>query len=247
MTDTKLTATEILHGYKGHDKDLKCRGMQFEVGKTYEIPAGTAPVRCGKVGFHWCANPMDVWLYYGVAESRFTRIVAEGPHSKDDSDSKVASASMVIEAEISLPDFIGAAIDWVIDATKGKGYNSQHASSGHYSQHASSGDFSRHASSGHDSRHASSGNNSRHASSGNNSRHASSGDLSRIETSGECSVIASAGRATRARGKAGTWISLAEFDDNGKCVGFATGCIGHDGLEENVWYVARGGKLIEAG
>ena len=220
MTDTKLTATEILHGYKGHDKDLKCRGMQFEVGKTYEIPAGTAPVRCGKVGFHWCANPMDVWLYYGVAESRFTRIVAEGPHSKDDSDSKVASASMVIEAEISLPDFIGAAIDWVIDATKGKGYNSQHASSGHYSQHASSG---------------------------NNSRHASSGDLSRIETSGECSVIASAGRATRARGKAGTWISLAEFDDNGKCVGFATGCIGHDGLEENVWYVARGGKLIEAG
>ena len=110
----------ILYGYKGHDGDLKCRGVQFEVGKTYEIAAGDAPVRCGAVGCHWCSNPFDVWTYYGPANSRFTRVRAEGPHAMGEGDTKVASAKIAIEAEISLPDFIAAAIDWVVAATKGK-------------------------------------------------------------------------------------------------------------------------------
>ena len=37
--------------YKGTDKDMKCRGMQYEVGKTYEVDGA---VRCGSVGLHSC-------------------------------------------------------------------------------------------------------------------------------------------------------------------------------------------------
>ena len=56
-------------------------------------------------------------------------------------------------------------------------------------------------------------------------------------------MIASAGFATRAKGCAGTWIALAEYRA-GECIGFATGCIGKDGLKPDTWYVARDGKLV---
>jgi hypothetical protein len=59
-------------------------------------------------------------------------------------------------------------------------------------------------------------------------------------------VIASSGYFSTAKGVIGTWISLAEFNDKGKCIGFATGCIGKDGLEENIEYKAKGGKLVKA-
>ena len=82
-------------------------------------------------------------------------------------------------------------------------------------------------------------------SSGYRARIGSSGYHAQIGSSGDYGVIASAGYGTQAKGADGTWISLAEFAD-GKCVGFATGCIGKDGLKADTYYVAKGGKLVEA-
>ena len=59
----EATTDRPLFGYKAFDADLKCRGFQYEIGQTYEIPADQHPVRCGSVGFHWCENPMDIWSY----------------------------------------------------------------------------------------------------------------------------------------------------------------------------------------
>lgn len=36
-----------------------------------------------------------------------------------------------------------------------------------------------------------------------------------------------------------------EIGKDGKCVGFATGCIGKDGLKPNTAYRAKGGRLVE--
>lgn len=47
--------------YKGFDKDLKCRGFQYEVGKTYSMPE--KPVICER-GFHCCKRLIDVFKYY---------------------------------------------------------------------------------------------------------------------------------------------------------------------------------------
>lgn len=41
--------------------------------------------------------------------------------------------------------------------------------------------------------------------------------------------------------------SIAEFNNRRECVGFATGCIGKDGLKPDTAYIAKGGKLVEAG
>ena len=119
-------------------------------------------------------------------------------------------------------------------------------SSGHSAQIGSSGNFAHIGSSGNFAQISSNGNFARIGSSGNSAQISSSGNSARIEASGKQPVIASAGRYTRAKGAKGTWISLAEFDDNGACVGFATGCIGKNRLKPDTWYVAKGGKLVEA-
>jgi hypothetical protein len=62
-------------GYKAFDKDLKCRGFQFEIGKTYEIN-GTLTI-C-KNGFHFCKKLSDVFNYYSRNdETRVCEILAE--------------------------------------------------------------------------------------------------------------------------------------------------------------------------
>ena len=165
---------------------------------------------------------------------------------------KIASASITISAELSLPDFIRRAVDAIVNATKGKGgdaassYSARIGSSGDYARIGSSGNSARIGSSGDSAQIGSSGNSARIGSSGYYAQIGSSGNSAQIVACGEHAVIASAGRNATATGAAGTWIALAEFDDNGKCIGFATGCIGQDGLEPDTAYVANGGKLVRA-
>jgi hypothetical protein len=84
------------------------------------------------------------------------------------------------------------------------------------------------------------------SSSGHYAQIGSSGDYARIEATGKNAVIASAGHNAIVRGAGGAWVSVAEFNDKSECVGFATGCIGKNGLKPNTWYRAEGGKLVEA-
>ena len=63
---------------KGFDKDLKCRGYQFEIGKTYEIklPDGyelTKEDLCSDKVFHYCNSLKDVHGYYSVNPSDHNR------------------------------------------------------------------------------------------------------------------------------------------------------------------------------
>ena len=47
-----------MSAYKGFDKDLRCRGFQYEVGKTYE----EKEARICETGFHACENPLNVLI-----------------------------------------------------------------------------------------------------------------------------------------------------------------------------------------
>jgi len=65
----------IITGYKGFDKDFRCRGKQYEVGQTYEEPKAEL---C-RTGLHFCEHPLDVFGYYPPAGNRFAEIEAENP------------------------------------------------------------------------------------------------------------------------------------------------------------------------
>ena len=149
--------------YKGFDENLKCRDFQFAVGKTY-IHKGV--VRVGESGFHACENPWDVLRYYPLTDSRYCVVEQSGEIHRHGGDSKIASSSITISTEMTLPDFVKTCVDWLIktcsaDAEDASGNHSRLAASGDDSRLAASGHYSQLAASGHYSRLAASGNYSR--------------------------------------------------------------------------------------
>jgi len=102
--------TKKIIGYKGFDKDLKCRGFQFEVGKTYKEK--TAKL-CSS-GFHFCENPLDVFYYYAPTE-RFAKVEAKDVSDEKESDSKRVSKILKIETELSLHSLIDAGVKFILE------------------------------------------------------------------------------------------------------------------------------------
>ncbi len=98
-----------MKGYKGFDKDLKCRGMQYEVGKEYEHEG---EVRLCESGFHFCENPHDIFRHYPPGEgNRFAIVEADGVSSKSDGDSKRAAKKLEIKSEISVFEICKIAVE----------------------------------------------------------------------------------------------------------------------------------------
>ena len=99
-----------MKAYKGFDKDMKCRGFQFEVGKTYEEPVADL---C-KAGFHACEYPLDILGYY-PPESRFAEVELDGVDPKMGDDSKRVSEKISITGEIGLHGLGDAAIKFTFE------------------------------------------------------------------------------------------------------------------------------------
>ncbi|WP_228494033.1 hypothetical protein [Pseudomonas aeruginosa] len=129
--------------YKGFKQDLTCLGYQFEIGGTYKHEG---EVEACASGFHSCEYPLDVFGYYAPGDSRFAIVKASGQLSRHDDDSKIASATLVVEAEISMPTMISRAIDWVMSkvdksveqtvvggTASNTGYQSAASNTGNYS------------------------------------------------------------------------------------------------------------------
>ena len=139
--ETTTAAAGPIRAYKAFDKNLQCRGFQFEVGKTYEHDG---PVNACESGFHACENPLDVWSYYPL-DSRYAVVEMGGDFSRHDDDSKISAARITISAEIALPQIIRDGVAYLMELCKdaagaaASGDRSQLAASGYESQLAASG------------------------------------------------------------------------------------------------------------
>ena len=59
---------------KGMDKDMKCRGFQFEIGKEYKIEHDGKPLElCSNTVFHYCDNLQQVHEHYSCNEKKLNR------------------------------------------------------------------------------------------------------------------------------------------------------------------------------
>ena len=121
------------------------------------------------------------------------------------------------------------------------GDSAQIGSSGYYAQIGSSGDYAQ---------IGSSGNSAKIGSSGNSAQIGSSGNSAQINSTGEDAVIMCAGSRSKAKGKKGSWITLAEWakdEEKGRYVPICVKTERVDGekIKENTYYTLKNGEFVE--
>lgn len=133
--------SEKIIAYKAMDKNMMCRGKQYEVGKTYHEDKAD----CCHAGMHACENPLDVLHYYPLKDGpRFFEVECGGNVDKSVEDSKLACTELTVKGEVNFAGLVKATVNAVFNRVKGK----EPFSSGRYSTAGSSGDYSTAAATG---------------------------------------------------------------------------------------------------
>ena len=130
------------------------------------------------------------------------------------------------------------------------GYSAKIGSSGYSAQIGSSGDSAQIGSSGNFAQIGSSGDFAQIGSSGYSAQIGSSGDFAQINSTGEDAVIMCAGSRSKAKGKKGSWITLAEWvkdEEKGRYVPICVKTERVDGekIKEDTYYTLKNGEFSE--
>ncbi|EMT4912608.1 hypothetical protein WMQ79_004938 [Pseudomonas aeruginosa] len=243
----KAASEEVVTAYKGFKQDLTCRGYQFEIGGTYKHEG---EVEACASGFHSCEYPLDVFGYYAPGESRFAIVKASGQLSRHDDDSKIASATLVVEAEISMPTMISRAIDWIMSkidkSVEQTVVGGTASNTGDYSAASNTGYQSAASNTGYQSAASNTGYQSAASNTGYQSAASNTGYRSAAEVSGKESVAASLGIEGRARASAGSAIVLCHRDDEGRLIHIRASKVGENGVKPDTWYqLSAEGEFVE--
>ena len=135
--------SEKIIAYKAMDKNMQCRGKQYEVGKTYYEDEAD----CCHAGMHACENPLDVLHYCPLRGGpRFFEVECGGNVDKSEEDSKLACTELTVKGEVNFAGLVKATVNAVFNRVKGKepfssGYSSTAGSSGYSSTAAATGAY----------------------------------------------------------------------------------------------------------
>ncbi|EEI7352490.1 hypothetical protein G4E67_003997 [Salmonella enterica] len=195
--------TKEIVTFKGFNKDLKCRDFQFAIGETFHHDGKVEA--CGS-GFHACECPFDVFSYYPPAESRYAETISFGVIYREEiGDTKIASASITIKAELTLPQFIQRGIEWIwskIDKSLEQqimtGNRSAATNTGNRSAAINTGDRSAATNTGNRSAATNTGNQSAAINTGDRSAATNTGDRSAATNTGDRSAATNTGNRSAA-------------------------------------------------
>ncbi|EAO8702452.1 hypothetical protein EX009_23535 [Salmonella enterica] len=209
--------TKEIVTFKGFNKDLKCRDFQFEIGKTFHHEGKVEA--CGS-GFHACECPFDVFSYYSPADSRFAETISFGiTDREEDGDTKIASASITIKAELTLPQFIQRGIEWIwskIDKSLEQqimcGNWSAATNTGNWSAATNTGNWSAATNTGNRSAATNTGNWSAATNTGNRSAATNTGNRSAATNTGDRSAATNTGNRSAAT-NTGDWSAATNTGD----------------------------------
>ncbi|ECR8087050.1 hypothetical protein F2I77_21130 [Salmonella enterica] len=225
--------TKEIVTFKGFNKDLTCRDFQFAIGETFHHDGKVEA--CGS-GFHACECPFDVFSYYPPAESRYAETISFGVIDREEEgDTKIASASITIKSELTLPQFIQRGIEWIwskIDKSL-----EQQIMTGNRSAATNTGDWSAATNTGY---------RSAATNTGDWSAATNTGDWSAAEVSGSQSVAASLGIEGKARASEGGAIVLCYRDEDGELIHIRASKVGENGIMPDIWYqLNEDGEFVE--
>ena len=236
-----------MKAYKGFNKDMTCRGFQYEIGKEYETDAADL---C-RIGFHACENPLDCFSHYAPATSRYCEVEIEDNGQRSPEDSKVVGKKIKIGAELSTEQICKLHFEYVrsrcAPAKTNAAGDRESASAGRFGS-ASAGWYGS-ASAG-DGGSASAGDYGSasagwygSASAGDYGVSASRGSSS----AGENGVAAARGKHAKVRGGIGSVLVVCvEKKDSYEIAEWKAAVVDGERIRPDTWYTVENGEFKEA-
>ena len=130
-----------MRAFKGFNKDLTCRGYQYEEGKEFH----TERAECCDTGFHACEYPLDCFGYYDPAHSVFHEVELSGEMDKRGDNTKVCATDIKIGARLSIAGLVKMAIDFTMSkVNKEAGSDERHgfaSATGNCGASSATGDY----------------------------------------------------------------------------------------------------------
>ena len=244
-----------MKAYKGFNKDMTCRGFQYEIGKEYETDAADL---C-RIGFHACENPLDCFSHYAPATSRYCEVEIEDNGQRSPEDSKVVGKKIKIGAELSTEQICKLHFEYVrsrCDPAKTNAAGDREsasagkfgiASAGRYGS-ASAGEYGS-ASAGW-SGSASAGEYGSASAGWYGSASAGDGGVSASRGSssaGENGVAAARGKHAKVRGGIGSVLVVCvEKKDSYEIAEWKAAVVDGERIRPDTWYTVENGEFKEA-
>ena len=218
--------------YKATDKDMKCRGFRYKLGKTAEVDGDA---KLCKNGLHACEMPLDVLGYYAPGDgSRYFEAELEDVSDEMQSDdTKRVGKKLTLSAEIGIPGLVKAQVEYVKaqcdfdnSITKANSEKKNHATgeSGAASATGLSGAASATGWSGVAS---------------------ATGESGAASATGKGCVAMATGVNGRVMGEIGNAVVCVERKTNGEIAAILSAIVDGKTLKPGVWYTVKNGEWVE--
>nr|DAZ76203.1 MAG TPA: hypothetical protein [Caudoviricetes sp.] len=242
---------EVIKSYKGFNKDMTCRGFQYEEGKEYEEETADA---CHS-GFHACEYPLDCLGYYSPNESVYHEVEQNGEFDRGEDDSKVASTKIKIGARLDISGLVKAAIDFTMSRVKKEAESDEDCGAS-----SATGDYGASSATGYKGASSATGDYGASSATGNCGASSATGYKGASSANDSESVAVAWGYKGKAMGVIGSHIVLAEWKYIGskeddrydraeqeawEFVGAKMFRVDGEKVKPDTWYRLENGELME--
>ena len=259
----ELEEADVVRSYKGFNKDMTCRGFQYEEGQKYETDKAEA---C-ECGFHACEYPLDCLGYYSPAESVYHEVEQSGKLSRESDDSKVTSTKIKIGASINIAGLVKAAIEYTTKrvkkeagadknygASSATGYKGASSATGDYGASSATGDYGASSATGYKGASSATGDYGASSATGNCGASSATGYRGSSSAEDAETIAVAWGYKSKAKGVKGSYLVFADWEgdeseywkpDTWTLKGAKMVQVDGETIKEDTWYIIENGEVKE--
>ena len=182
-----------MKAFKGFNKDLTCRGYQYEEGKEFH----TERAECCDTGFHACEYPLDCFGYYDPAHSVYHEVELSGEMDKSGDNTKVCATDIKIGARLSIAGLVKMAIDFTMSkVNKEAGSDERHgfaSATGNCGASSATGDYGASSATGNCGASSATGNCGASSATGDYGASSATGNCGASSATGNCGASSATG------------------------------------------------------
>jgi hypothetical protein len=236
---------KVIKSYKGFNKDMTCRGFQYEEGKEYKEETADA---CHS-GFHACEYPLDCLNYYSPNESVYHEVVQSGEFDRDGDASKVASTKIKIGAKLDISGLVKAAIDFTMSRVKKEAGSDECCGAS-----SATGDYGASSATGYKGASSATGDYGASSATGNCGASSATGYKGASSAEDKDAVAVAWGYKSKAKGVNGSYLVFADWEgdeeeywkpDTWTLKGAKMVQVDGEKIKENTWYTMNNGEIVE--